>query len=117
MCDCKVDYKAMVLEIKKLKQLEDTKHERFCDYIFITCDFCNDKYIEYPAIRKCPNCLKYICCKCDKECLSEYDFTNICSCKTTISIECSTCLFHYCDECKTNDDIECPKCIKNINGM
>ena len=125
MCDCKSDYKAMILELKKLKELEDHKQEKFCDYIFITCDFCNSGYIEYPGIRKCPNCLKWICSTCDKEYISEYDFTKICLCKTTKSIKCQMCLFHYCDECKTNkcedcdkeDFTECPKCIKNINEI
>ncbi len=56
--NCKPNYKLILQEIDIIKEREENKNY---DYVFYTCDICKESCIEYPAIRKCPLCKKYIC--------------------------------------------------------
>lgn len=123
MCECKPKYKLIVNEIEIMKHREESKD---FDYVFYTCDLCKKSYIEYPNIRKCPDCNKYICYNCDNIKYWDYNIENCCKCLSIDTIECN-CGYHYCNNCKIEPcvdcdddlDITCPKCnnVKIINGI
>ncbi|AEQ32830.1 finger family [Acanthamoeba polyphaga mimivirus] len=67
MCDCDIDSSEIFKGNICLAEDEWLLHNNyyFGDYIYIDCDFCTNMK-EYPDIRICPKCEKYICYKCDK---------------------------------------------------
>ena len=111
MCNCKPDYRDIIKEIKHYKNLEDTK---YFDYVTYNCDFCKKVHIEYPHIRKCPECKKCICSSCDKFIWTEDDINNVCACNIITNNKiCNICKYYYCDTCSGNIQ-ECEEC-ENIN--
>ncbi len=67
MCDCDIDSSEIFKGNLRLAEDEWLLYNNyyFGDYIYIDCDFC-PRMREYPDIRICPKCEKYICNKCDK---------------------------------------------------
>ncbi|AEX61192.1 hypothetical protein c7_L126 [Megavirus courdo7] len=67
MCDCDIDsseiFEGNICLAEDVWLLRNDYY--FGDYIYIDCDFCTSMK-EYPDIRICPRCKKYICNKCDK---------------------------------------------------
>ena len=66
MCDCKVSIQQVEECAKEFSDaVKKMEKDKSGDYIFVSCAFCKSQK-EYPEIRKCPQCQKIICIKCDK---------------------------------------------------
>ncbi|AVL94485.1 RING finger family protein [Moumouvirus australiensis] len=67
MCECNINnleiFQANIFLAEEQWLLRNNYY--FGDYIYIDCDFCPNLK-EYPDIRICPTCKKYICHECDK---------------------------------------------------
>lgn len=67
MCECNVDslkiFQANIFLAEEQWLLRNNYYPG--DYIYIDCNFCTSME-EYPNIRICPTCKKYVCYKCDK---------------------------------------------------